>query len=352
MKKLRSAAYVAMAIGAAMALLSTAYVAAAGGAEEETVSTIGMSYNGPPDSSSNAVHLFAENFKQLVEERTDGRIQITLYPDSQLGEEPERMEQVMDGPKFNVASYAGIGTVFPELFAANVPFMFDDFGPARLFFDESEYWQEAQREFRDRTGAVLLAAVEEGGFLAFTNSEREIRSPDDFRGLTMRAMDDSQVALYRAFGASGTPIPWTEVYLALQTGVADGQMNPPMYIIIGSLYEVQEYMTNARVQYSMQYFLTNGEWFDSLPADDQEVIRDAALEANNITREDVESRVIERTDFIRDSGVQVYDPTPEELDEFRELGQPAYLRWLEDRMDERWIDLALTSAESANEAFR
>jgi len=75
----------------------------------------------------NAVHRFASNFKRLVELRTGGAIQIELYPNSQLGEEADRMEQVMSGPMLNVASLAGMQTVFPAIFAGNAPFMFDGF---------------------------------------------------------------------------------------------------------------------------------------------------------------------------------------------------------------------------------
>ncbi len=337
---------------AGVLVLVVAGIGFASGAQEsggDEPMSINMSYNGPPDVEKNAVHLFASEFKELVEEKTDGTVEITLYPNSQLGDEEQRMEQAMNGPMFNVASYAGVGPVFPELFAASIPFMFNDFKSARYFFDDSEYWSEAQQAFRSRTGVELVAAVEEGGFLAFTNSVRPIRNPSDFSGLKFRAMDESQVALYQAFGASGTPIPWTEVYMALQTKVADGQMNPPMYIIIGSLYEVQKYMTNANIQYSMQYLVANGEMMDNMSDSVRQAVLEAAAEANAITRADVESRVSERTDFIASHGVEVYDPTSAEMDQFRELGQPNYVKWLGERIDQRWIDLALESARIGNQ---
>lgn len=308
-----------------------------------------MSYNGPPDEDKNAVHFFASRFKEKVAEKTAGKIEVVLYPDSQLGDEEQRIEMVMNDPFINIASYGGVGTVFPELFAANIPFMFDSYAAGNWFFDNSEFWKEAQKAFRERTDAELVCAVEEGGFLAFTNSERPIAEPADFKGLKFRAMDDSQVALYKAFGASGTPIPWTEVYTALQTGVADGQMNPPMYIIMGSLYEVQEYMTMANIQYSMQYLTINGEWLDSLSDELRKAVMEAAQDANELTREDVESRVEERTQYIADNGVEVIDPTPAQMDKFREEGQPAYIEYLKKNIDQKWIDLALDSAEEANE---
>ncbi len=333
-----------------MMLLSVNQVFAGGQTDssEDGIIEVKMSYNGSADVVENAVHFYAVNFKRLVAEKTGNKIDIILYPNSQLGDEDQRMEQVMNDPIMNIASYAGIGTVFPELYAATIPFLLNSYDAGRLFFEDSEYWNKSKIEFQKRLGVELAEVVEEGGFVAFTNSKKPIHGPSDFKGMMFRAMDDSQVALYKSFGASGTPVPWTEVYTALQTGVADGQMNPPMYIIMGSLYEVQKYMILANVQYSMQYLLINGEWMNSLSNKLQKAIREAASEAKYLTMTDVEARVEERVKFIEDSGVEVYYPTASELDDFRRIGQPGFIKWLEEQFDKEWVDICLESAEIAN----
>lgn len=155
-------------------------------------------------------------------------------------------------------------------------------------------------------------------------------------------MDKSQVALYNAFGASGTPIPWTEVYLALKTGVADGQMNPPMYIILGSLFEVQKYATLANIQYSDQFLVGNDELLNSLSEKEKEALFAAVKEANDINRKAVQNQVESRIAFLEEKGMEVYRPSAAELEEFRKLGQPSYLTWLkEEGIDQKWVDLAL-----------
>jgi len=308
-----------------------------------------MSYNGPADVDTNAVHEYAVNFKEFVEMGTNGRIQITLYSDSQLGNEEQRMEQTMSGStKINVASNAGMVSVYPEIYAATIPFMFNSFEAAHKFFDSSEYWSMTQEEFEERTGVALLEAVEEGGFLAFTNDEREIKSPNDFEGLKFRGMDPGQIALYESFGASGTPIPWTELYMALQTGVVDGQMNPPTYIISGSLYEVQDYVTMANIQYSCQWLTINAEWMNSLSKEDQYVVRQAAKAANIRNRLSVEAKVSERVQFLEDNGMQVYYPSENEMSQFQEIGQPDYINWIEEKIDASYVEKALESAQEAN----
>ncbi|SBR45624.1 TRAP transporter substrate-binding protein DctP [Halomonas sp. HL-93] len=322
-------------------MLGTAMMA--GNANAAT--TIDLGYNGAPDPEKNAVHVFATNLKELVEEKTDDQIQLELYPNSSLGEEEERMEQTMSTPMLNVASFAGVSPLVEEIFVSAIPFLFDDFDAARTFFDEGEYWQEVSKALKERAGIDMLAVVEEGGFLAFTNNETPISHPDDFEGLRFRAMDPSQVALYEAFGASGTPIPWTETYMALRTEVADGQMNPPMYIIMESLHEVQDYLTLANIQYSNQFLVGNSDmiagWDDEL----RDVFQEAVAEANQNAREHNENQVDERITYLEEQGMEVIRPSEEELTAFRDIGQPAYLEWLEERdIEQRWIDMALEDA--------
>src|SRR5690606_35165302 len=307
--------------------------------------TVNLSYNGAPDPEKNAVHVFAQNLKDLVEEKTGGELKINLYPNSMLGDEEARMEQTMAAPNLNIASFTGVSPLAPEIFVSAIPFMFSDFEAARRFFDEGEYWQSLTKTFRERTGVEILAVVEEGGFLAFTNSKRAIRTPEDFKGLRFRAMDPSQVALYESFGASGTPIHWTEVYIALRTGVADGQMNSPMYIILGSLHEVQKYLSLANIQYSDQFLVANGAFLDSLPENVRKAFDEAVQEANAKARADNERQVNARIQFLADAGMEVIHLTDDEMAQFRRLAQPSYMRWLsEQSIDKKWIDMALKDA--------
>ena len=328
-------------LGSAMAL-SLGVIASPVQAE-----TINLSYNGAPDLDKNAVHVFASTLKSLVEKKTDGELELKLYPNSMLGGEQERMEQVIAAPGLNIASFAGVAPLIPEIYVSAIPFLFKDFETARQFFDEGDYWKNVQQIFSERAnGAKILAVVEEGGFLAFTNNERPIAKPKDFEGLRFRAMDPSQVALYEAFGASGTPIPWTETYMALRTGVADGQMNPPMYIILGSLYEVQKYLTLANIQYSDQFLVANGQLLDSLNDENREALLSAVHEANQMARVTNQAKVDERIAYLKEQGMEITNPTDANLEALRTQGQPAYLNWLtqEQGIEQRWIDMALEDA--------
>lgn len=303
--------------------------------------TVNLSYNGAPDAEKNAVHAFAENLAALVKEKTGGEIELKLYPNSMLGEEEARMEQTMSTPSLNIASFAGISPIVPEVYVSATPFMFKDFAQARSFFDNGEYWQLVSAALKERAGVEMLAVVEEGGFLAFTNSKKPIASPDDFKDLRFRAMDPSQVALYEAFGASGTPIPWTEVYMALKTGVADGQMNPPMYIIMGSLQEVQKYLTLANIQYSDQFLVGNAQMIAGWDEKTRAAFLDAVKEANANARKLNEEQVEKRISFLADKGMEVIRPDETQLAAFRDKAAPAYQTFLqEQKIEQKYLDAA------------
>ena len=312
-----------------------------------------MSHIGPADPDNNIVHYFVKEFTTRVTERTGGNIVFELYPDEQLGNEEQRMELMMkDGlnqPVADVASFAALGTLIPEIYPSSIPFMFNSYEAAHEFFDNGSYWANVKKLFRERTGCELIEVVEEGGFLAFTNSKHAIHSPADFPGLKFRGMDEGQVAIFKAFGASGTPIPWGELYMALKTGVVDGQMNPAFYVLLGSLPEVQKYMTLANIQYSDQFLVMNGDLYDSLSDEERAVIAAAAKEANALTRTRIEAEDSQQVEKCRELGMEVYAPNAEEMDSFRDIGQPEYVKWLRSKVPAEWIDSAIADAKAANE---
>lgn len=315
---------------------------------------IRISHQGPADIENNIQHYFVSEFTSRTTAKTNGSITFEVYPDEQLGNEEQRMELIMKSglnqPLADISSFNALGTVLPELYPSAIPFMFNSYEAAHIFFDTSEYMSKLKELFRERTGCIMLEVVEEGGFLAFTNSKREIHSPKDFAGLKFRAMDEGQIAIFRAFGASGTPIPWGEVYLALKNGVVDGQMNPAFYILLGSLPEVQKYMTLANIQYSDQFLIINGDLFDSLSDSEKAAIVEAGREAGALTRKRIEAQDSEQVEECRRRGMQVYAPNDAEMDEFREIGQPGYIEWLKQRLtDSQWLNMALSDSAKANE---
>lgn len=137
--------------------------------------------------------------------------------------------------------------------------------------------------------------------------------------------------------------------MALKTGVVDGQMNPAFYVLLGSLTEVQKYMTLANIQYSDQFFVMNGDLFDSFTDEQKKIILDAAREANALTRARIESEDSAQVEKCRSLGMQVYAPNAAEMEQFRTIGQPAYIEWLKTKVAPEWLESALRDAKAANE---
>ena len=124
-------------------------------------------------------------------------------------------------------------------------------------------------------------------------------------------------------------------------------MNPPMYIILGSLYEVQKHLTLANIQYSDQFLVGNDALLKSLTAEQRTALDEAIVEANAANRVAVESQVENRIAFLVEKGMQVYRPSKEELQSFQSISQPSFLKWLtEQNIDQKWIDIALKDAGS------
>mgnify|MGYP006205753229 CR=1 FL=1 len=128
----------------------------------------------------------------------------------------------------------------------------------------------------------------------------------------------------------------------VQSGVADGQMNPTSYIILGSLYQVQKYLTLANIQYSDQFLVANSEMLESLTEKERQALNEAALEASQLNREAIANQQESELAFLKEKGMEIIQPSAEDLQAFRTQGQPAYLAWLKEQdIAAEWIDKAL-----------
>ena len=311
---------------------------------------IKFSYNGPPDIIENPNHAYGAIFKRIVETGSNNRIEVILYHSSQLGKERDRLDQLKMGAcQINVASVGGLSQLYYPAYLFFIPYLFSNYETAWEVIDNSKFIEEYREDIFKKTGLHLLEVLEVGEFLNLTNNKRPIKSPADMKGLKFRGMDPGQVAFYKALGAGGIPIAWTEVYTSLQTGVVDGQMNPPAIIIWGKLYEVQKYLTLSRHMYGCQYALANVKWLNSLSPVDKKLILDASRVASYSVRGLVQILETKDLTFLSEKGMEVYQPKPEAFNKFRELGQPAYIKWLSEKVDKAWIDKILKSAAEAEQ---
>lgn len=220
-----------------------------------------------------------KRFAEAVAERSDGEIEIEIYPSSQLGEAAERVEGLRLGTlDLTEAAFSHASQFCSELGLFGAPFLFKSEEHFAAVLD-GEVGDQIDETCNETFGIRLLSTFTSGDRLLF-NSERPIESAADLQGLKVRVMGGEADAMtWEAFGAIPTPMPYNEVYSALQAGVIDGAENEPASILANRFYEAAPYfaLTDHLV-------LPIGMWisdrvFSDLSKEDQTMMKEAALEA-------------------------------------------------------------------------
>ncbi|MHB1249239.1 MAG: TRAP transporter substrate-binding protein [Polaromonas sp.] len=224
-----------------------------------------------------------DTFAREVEKRTGGRYKIQAFYNGSLGGERESVEAVQLGTQeLTFTSTGPIPNFVPETKIFDVPFLFRDKAHARAVLD-GPIGQEMLIKF-DAKGFKALAWAE-NGFRHMTNNKREVKTPEDLRGLKIRTMENPvHIAAYKGLGIIPTPMAFPEVFTALQQGTVDGQENPLSVILSAKLYQVQKYLTLTGHVYSPALFLMNKAEFEKLGAADKQAFIDAAKEGTKVNR--------------------------------------------------------------------
>ncbi len=215
---------------------------------------------------------------RLLQERTGGRIRIQVFHSRQLGDEKDSLEQtrfgVIDMTRVNTAP---LNNLVPETLVAGLPFLFRDTGHMQRTMD-GPIGEEIGRACLPH-GLVTLCYYDAGA-RSFCTRARPARAPDDLRGMKIRVQQsDMWVAMMRAFGASATPLPYGEVYSALQTGVVDGAENNFPSFLTARHFEVAKHYAMTEHSLTPEIVAMGKRSFDRLPRADQEAVRQAARDS-------------------------------------------------------------------------
>ena len=289
---------------------------------QKTIKLAHLNKNDPFDNGTGAM---AVVFKSLVESGTNGAVKVDIFPDGQLGKDNEVIQQVKSGVvQSSISSVGGIASVYPMIGVLDVPFAYPNIATTYEVFD-GPFGQKLAADIEKKTGMEVLGFGDSGGFFAFTNSKRPIKSPDDMKGLKIRTMGlESHKSVVSSVGGQPVAINWAEVYTSLQTGVADGQMNPIPIVKFAKFDEVQKYLTLTNHLFTPYVWIVNKSFFDGLSAAEKDVVKAAARSAIVACRGI--NRIIEASDRglpALAQKMQVYTPTAAEIAKFRELAQPA-----------------------------
>ncbi len=296
------------------------------------------------DMTTSRKAVMADVFAKEVKAKSNGRIEVQVFGAGTLGGERDFVEGVKNG--FIQAGFASgvMANFYPNSMVTDIPYLFASETIADRVMD-GPYGQKLSEDFLASTGMRNLC-FGEVGFRDFTSGKTPIHSPKDLVGMKIRVQETPlYITEMKALGAQPTPIAFTELYTALQSGVVDGQENPIPTIIFAKLYEVQKNVTLDGHNYGVDWFVMNENFFKSLPPDLQKVVQDAGKLACAEERRVNRVFTADGVKTLKEKGVSVYTPTVAELAEFRAATQKPVTDWLKTKVDQKWIDGALAAAK-------
>jgi len=251
-------------------------------------------------------HLAALEFARQVKARTNGQVEVQVYPSSTLGNDNTAIAGVRGG------------TI--DLCTSGTPYFTGMVGRMNVL-DLPYIFASTEHAYKVLDGAIgrgLLDELEahgmkglsywEVGFRSLTNSRRAVRAPEDIKGLKLRTTPNpAHLKAFQLFGATPTPMPLAEVFTALENKAVDGQENPVNIVRNNKLYEVQKYMSLTRHAYTAMPVVMNKAKFAGLPAAQQQALVDAAVAAGSYQRDLIRKSEAGDIAFLRANGMQVDD---------------------------------------------
>ncbi|RTZ95873.1 MAG: C4-dicarboxylate ABC transporter substrate-binding protein [Deltaproteobacteria bacterium] len=293
------------------------------------------------DPFDNPTGAMATVFKSLVEAGTNGSITVQTFPNGQLGKDAAVTQQVKAGViQSGIHSVGGFAATYPMMGVIDIPFAFPNISTTYAVFD-GPFGKKLAADIEKKTGLKVLGFGDSGGFFNFTNSKRPIKTPADFKGLKIRTMGlDTHKTIISALGGQPAAIAWTEVYTALQTGVADGEMNPIPIIAFAKFNEVQKYLTLSGHLFAPYVWVMNKAFWDGLSDNEKSVVSYAARSA--IVAGRGIARVIEASDrglpaLARDMEVNSLDPAAKR--QFRDAAMPAVKKLITEKYGPEGVEM-------------
>ncbi|WP_057760682.1 TRAP transporter substrate-binding protein [Cytobacillus praedii] len=285
-------------------------------------------------------HIGLLEMAKNVEERTDGKVKIEVFPLSQLGAERELTEALTLGTAdMSVSSTAPIVNFYPEIGIVDMPFLFESREHAYKVLD-GEIGQELLKGM-ENIGIIGLAWGE-NGFRHITNAKHPITKPGDLKGIKIRTQENPiHLDAFNALGAKPTPMAWTEALTALQQGVVDGQENP---IVVADTYKLfdanQKYMTLTGHLYSPAVIMFSKTTWDKLPAEYQEILSEEAKKSGDQIRELIKKSDEDSLKVLKEQGMEIIEEV--DVSPFRGAIQPVYEKY-ESEFGKEKIDAILNT---------
>ena len=271
-----------------------------------------------------------------IKQDTGGKVELRIFPNSQLGSDPEMLSQVRSGGLefFGHSGVNAISGMIPKAAISGLGFAFKD--EAQVYAAMDGALGAYVRNLIKHAGLMVLDKIWDNGFRQTTMHDKPIRTPDDLKGVKLRVPPGRVwVSLFSALGASPTPISFNETYSALQTKIVDGQENALAVVDSAKLYEVQQYCSMTNHMWDGFWILCNRRAWQNLPDPAREVVAKRVDAAALLERQDVAklNELLQSALEARGLKFNAVDPEP-----FRERLRKAgfYSEWKQTFGDEEW----------------
>ena len=283
--------------------------------------------NSPGEVANDMFNEFAER----VNKRTNGAMTIRVFPSEQLGKEADLVQQVKTGAlDISAPSMPVMSSLVPAMEMASGPFLWKDWKEAETVL-RGPAFEPLWDELRDKHNIVPLTKILYWGWRNFTFTDRDVRKPEDMAGLKIRVPESPiWVEMVRALGAAPTPIPFGEVYTALQQKTVDGQENPIPTIFSRKFYEVQGVLTMSRHMLQNNTIVINKASLARLSPENQKILIEEAAAVSAKNTELQQAREQSMLEDIRKSGRTRIIDDPDRA-AFQAKIEPAY-----SRLESRW----------------
>lgn len=280
-----------------------------------------------PDSSD--MHANAVQFKNKVEEKTDGAIKIEIYPNAQLGGEDTMLDSIFsDTMDMGMISSNVASTVIPQFNGICLPFFFDSFEQAASVIRDERYFEKTAEVVEAKgihfVGIPLMAAR---GIL---NTKKLVTSPADLKGLKIRVNSGSIIAdTFDAMGVTTTQLPFGEVYTAMQQNVIDGLDNGIFASNLMKFTEVGKYYTNSMHYFQLSPLLVSDKTWNMISDDQKVALREACKEVEAILVDEANNS--DAAAYVKaeeEYKVEIHHLSSEEFQTFRDLVDPVYKKYI------------------------
>ena len=268
----------------------------------------------------------AKAFADHVAERSGGKLKVRIFPSAQLGNENQQLGALQGGvQEVFVPATTSLANIVKEFGLFDFPFLFNNAQEADALLDGP-----VGRKFLDRLPAKGLVGLAywENGFRNITSTKRPVNKLEDIAGQKIRVMQNPVfLEMFNILGATAVPLPFPELFTALETKTVDAQENPFGVIAASRFSEVQKYLSLTRHSYSPFIVLVGKRFWDGLSAAEKDILSTSALRAGKLQRETNRAQDEKLKGDLAKAGMQINEVDPAEINRMRERLQPVVQRY-------------------------